>query len=251
MTTRSVVIIALIAIVGLLGAPLVSGAVVGVFDDDPAESTAESNGEPNASVSAHMQASAADTETTVESELFDAQYERADNDSQVAMIADRTGDLEDRLDALEAERETLREQDDDLHRGEYQSRMATLTVEIRSLEREIEHTERRANHHGVDVDGLEELRENAAELDGPDVAAMARGLGVDGAPGQGPPADRGGDGGSQGPPADRGQQAPFDDDGDGAVTDRQPDREEVDDPQADHADSDSTTASNESETPAQ
>lgn len=250
MTTRSVAIIALIAIVGLLGAPLVSGAVVGVFDDDTAESTVESN-ESNASVSAHMQASAADTETTVESELFDAQYERADNDSQVELIVDRTGDLEDRLDALEAERETLSEQKDDLHRGEYQSRMAQLTVEIRSLEREIAHTERRANHHDVDVDGLEELRENAAELDGPDVAAMARGLGVDGAPGQGPPADRGGDGGSQGPPADRGQQAPFDDDGDGSVTDRQPDRDEVADPNSDHADSDSTTASNESETPAQ
>ncbi|QSW97813.1 hypothetical protein [Haloterrigena alkaliphila] len=186
MTTRSVVLLVFVAVVGLTVAPVASGAAVGtVAADETNESTS------NTTVSTLMQASAADVESTVDEELFEAKYEAADNDSRQAIVRDRTGDIEQRLEELEAEREELRERKDDLHPGEYRSRLAKLSVEITSLERAIDRVEDRAVESGVGKERVDALRSNASKLSGPEVAEMARGLGVDGTPGNGPPDDPG------------------------------------------------------------
>lgn len=211
-STRSVALLALIAVVGLLAAPAVSGAVVGAFTDGSGESTTES--ESNASVGTFMQASAADTENSVEAGIFKSKYDATDDDRRAAVVLERTGDLEERFDDLEAERAELREQRDDLHPGEYRARMAQLTVAIQSLERSIDRTEHRANETGVDSDRLTKLRENASKLTGQEVAELARGLAGDGHSGQGngPPTDPGNQT-SDDHPGQGNAQAPGQDDG--------------------------------------
>ena len=191
MTTRSVALVVLVAVFGLTVAPLASGAVVTAFAADDGEVESETN----ASVSTYMHASAADAENTVDAELFAKRYNASDNETRSAIVLERTDELVERLETLEAEREALRERKDELHRGEYQARMAQFTVEIRALEREIDRTERRANETGVDTERLDRLRDDAANLSGPEVAEIARNLGgVADPPGQGPPDEKPGNG---------------------------------------------------------
>ncbi|WP_162989766.1 hypothetical protein [Natronorubrum halophilum] len=189
-TTRSTALFVLVAIIGLTVAPAASGAVVGVLADDGGDDAPES--ETGTSVSTFMQSSAADTESTVEAGMFEAKYGAADNDSQADLVLERTNDLEGQLGELEAEREALSEREDELHRGEYQARMTRLTVKIQALNRSAERTEHRAEKVGVDTERLAELRANASELEGPEVAEIARGLaGSSGTPGDGTSAEPG------------------------------------------------------------
>lgn len=198
--TRSITLLALLAVVGLAVAPVAGSAVVGTLSDDVDDETT------NATVSAYMQSSAADAENEVDAGMFDARYEATDDEHRSEAVLDRTDELEQRLADLEAEREELREREADLPRGEYQARMAKLSVEIQSLERSLERTEHRAAEAGVDDDRLEKLRANAGELRGPEVAEIARGLGHgDGSPDEGQPDDRG-----SGPPDDPGNQSTTD-----------------------------------------
>lgn len=184
---RAVALLVLATVVGLTIAPLASGAVVGAITQE--ESSDET--EANTTVSTFMQASAADAQNAVDEGMFDAKYENADNESRAEIVTERTDELEDRLATLEAEREALREQRDEISHGQYQSRMARLTVEIAGLERAIEQTRPRAAEVGVGEKRLEMLKQNASELSGPEIAEMARGIpGHDRVPGQGPPDDR-------------------------------------------------------------
>lgn len=201
-TSRSVALLVLVAVVGLTVAPLASGAVVDALADDVDALTDDTDSGDNSNdetasevdVSTFMQSSAADAERSVESGMHDSKYEAADDETRADLVVERTDDLEERLAALEAERDELREQEGDLHQGEYRARMTRLAVEIQSLEREIDRTEQRAAETGVDDERLDELRENASELSGPEVAEIARGLGgPDGTPGGGPPDHAGAD----------------------------------------------------------
>ncbi|WP_408959312.1 hypothetical protein [Natrinema sp. 74] len=193
-TTRSVAVLVALAVVGLTVAPLASGAVVSSFT--AAETGQSETATTNASVGTLMQASAADTKNAVETGMFDAAYETADNESRAEVVRDRTATLEAQLDGLKADRAELRNQSEKLSRGEYRARMAKLTVEIASLERSIERTERRAAEVGVSEDRLAELRNTAATMRkntasnaGPGAAAVARGLSKRNGPpdGAGPP----------------------------------------------------------------
>ncbi|SIS08967.1 hypothetical protein [Natronorubrum thiooxidans] len=194
-TTRSVALLVLVATVGLTIAPVASGAVVGALTADTTTDTEATDPEANTSVSMFMQSSAAETEHAVDDGMFEAKYDAADNDSRTTLVRDRTATLENRLEALEAEREQLRDRKDELNQGEYQARMTRLTVEIRSLDRAAGQLEPRAADAGVS-DRVATLQSNAAELTGPEVAEIARGLaGPEGTPG-------GGSADSSGPPAD-------------------------------------------------
>lgn len=194
-TTRSVALLVLVATVGLTIAPIASGAVVGALTADTTTDTEATDPEANTSVSMFMQSSAAETEHAVDNGMFEAKYDIADNDSRTALVRDRTATLENRVEALEAEREQLRDPDDNLDQREYHARMTRLTVEIQSLDRAAGQLEPRAAEAGVS-DRVAQLQSNAAELTGPEVAEFARGLaGPEGTPGGGP-SD------SSGPPAD-------------------------------------------------
>lgn len=175
--TRSVVLLVAVALVGLTVAPVASGAFASAIGTDgTTEQSDEEEVTAGQSVSTFMQSSAADTSNTVESEMFEAKYEDADNETRKALVDDRADGLEATLESLENERDELREQEDELSESQYQARMTRLTVEITALERSVEQTQPFALDTDVGLDRLESIRENAAELSGEQIADIAKQL---------------------------------------------------------------------------
>ncbi|WP_254767090.1 ABC transporter C-terminal domain-containing protein [Salinilacihabitans rarus] len=182
--SRAVVLVALI-VVGLALAPA-GAALDGATDDGGDEGTNETS--MGAEVNTFMHSNTAGVDDAVEAGMFDASYERAAPDERAAVVSDRTRTLEAKLDALEAERAALEEREGDLPQPAYDARMTRLAVEISALERALNDTETRAVESGADPTEIRTLRGNVAELSGPEVAAVAKGIaGVE--PPRGPPDD--------------------------------------------------------------
>ena len=208
-TTRAVALAALIVLCGATIAPVavaLEGGFAGLGDGSSDEPDDERP--MGTEVSAFMQSTAADSSASVDQRLFAGAYERADGEARGAVVDERVDRLEERLAALEAERDELREREGELNPVAYDARMSRLAVQIDGLERAIDDVESR----DVDDERLEALRDRTANASGPEVAAAAQGLsGVD--PPRGPPGDDDDRGG--GPPADdddRGGGPPDDDD---------------------------------------
>lgn len=165
----------------------------------PAQSDTPVNGSNvslGASVSAFMQASAAETRGAVDNRMFSAAFNRTDDKQAQARLVDaRTRALEMRLERLRAERAALLNGSDDLTVAE-RAKAVRLAARIEVLQRAINQTDTAASRAGVDNSRLQTLRQNASELSGPEIAALAGGL-VDN-PGQGPPV-------TPGPPDERGE----------------------------------------------
>lgn len=174
-STRSAALLAAVLLVGLTVAPVASGTFASVGADDRSdEQDDERHGsEVERGVTTFMQSSAVDTSNTVESEMFEAKYERADDDARERLVDERADGMAAQLEALEREREELREHGDELSTPQYQARMTRLTVEIVALERAIEQTKPFAADNGVGVDRLEALEEDIADLGGEQIAAVA------------------------------------------------------------------------------
>ncbi|MFC7175952.1 hypothetical protein [Halosegnis marinus] len=192
MTDRPVVVVVVVAL-ALLGAvaPAVAvptgdaaGSASGAAQ--AANNTTNSTG-LGASISGFMQTSAASAEGEVDDEVFRGRFANASNETRRALVEQRGDELVERLERLRAQRAELLNGSDDLTVGE-RARAARLLTEIRSLRTAINTTDAAAAEVGVNATRLAELRENASELDGPEVAELARGLA-----GRGPPADRGPD----------------------------------------------------------
>ncbi|MFD1563822.1 hypothetical protein ACFR99_09700 [Haloarchaeobius amylolyticus] len=195
-TTRSVVLLVTLAIIGLTVAPVTSGVVASTFAATDSEGSQSAS--TNASVGTTMQASAADASNAIESELFETAYERADNETRATLVSDRTAELEAKVAALENERAQLEANRDQLSRGAYRSQLSRLTVQLAGLERSIDRTERRAEEVNVAEDRLASLhqdvtaiRQNTSTQAGPGVAAVARGVAGKGPDATGPPTDSG------------------------------------------------------------
>ncbi len=185
-TTRAVILVTLAAVCGLTIAPLASAAVADeVFAANDASDTDGDSQPMGVEVSAFMQSSAADTTESVDEGMFEAEYRNAGEQRRADVVADRTNRLEQKLESLKAEREALRENGDE-NSASYDARMASLAVRISNLERAINDTAVKAQETGVDTAKLERLRTDAANLSGPEIAAVATGLaGVE--PPRGPP----------------------------------------------------------------
>lgn len=140
-------------------------------------------------VSAFMQTGAADAADTVEDGMFDAAYENASEEERAELVEEHSDRLADRYEEIEAEYEALSEEDADDPARE--ARLSALATQMANLEQAINTTEERAAETGVDQTGLAELRANASDLSGPEIAEIAQGLaGVDVPPG--PTGDNGG-----------------------------------------------------------
>lgn len=169
-----------------------------------------SNASLGASVSAFMQASAAETEGEVDDGMFTAAFNRSGEQSRADLVTGRTNTLADRLEILQNEREELLEREGNLTVAE-RARAARLSARIDALQNAINNTEQAAERAGVNAERLGELRENARNLSGPEVAEMATSLvenpgrGPGAAPGNGPGgADADGNVTDGGPPDDAG-----------------------------------------------
>lgn len=150
------------------------------------------------------------------------------NASKAKVIANETERIQERIQRLEQRQAALNEsyQNGSISNGTYQARQATLTAQIRMLERLANQTVESASglppmalqQHGVNVTRLEQLRTQAHNMTGPEVARIARQIAgndvghplgkkrgpPEGMPGQGPPGDSPG----QGPPGDSSGQGP-------------------------------------------
>lgn len=204
----------------------------------------------------------AELDGDIDQRAFAVQFaEAADNETRADVVAQRVGDVDERLAELRERKDRLDTQREagEIPEGKYRAQMATVTAEIRLLSRAANQTEHAAaglppgllGERGVGVDAIQRLQQNASELSGPEVAEIARGIagpGVGEPPGHanetGPPPhaggpsnddrpgnDRaegnqsGGANGNSGPPDDAG---PGDRGGDGDGSDSADDEDEAD-----------------------
>lgn len=106
------------------------------------------------------------------------------NDTKAAVIAQQVNQSRDRLAALEAERDRLKEarENGSITAQEYRVRAAQLSARAAALERVTNQTAESASElpnetlerNGVNVTAIRTLRTEASELTGPEVAAIAR-----------------------------------------------------------------------------
>ncbi|AGB36281.1 hypothetical protein [Natronococcus occultus] len=197
--TRSVALLAAVLVVGLAVAPATSGTPASVGDGPAVEQHEDGHTTHDADVergvTTFMQSSAADTASTVESALFEAKYEDADDETRERLVDEQIDSLATQLDVLENERDRLREDGDELSTPQYQARMTELTVEIVAMERAIDRTKPLAADNGIGTDRLESIETDLTELGGEQIAAVATELvGFEQAPGGEPVAEDGADG---------------------------------------------------------
>lgn len=157
-------------------------------------------------VSSFAQSSAADARNSAESGMWNVSV--GDSTDPGMNIEERTTHLETRLAALENETSTLGDAPDNLSAGEYNARASRIRAELENVRTAIDDTNRTAHRYGVNATQLEQLRTNAANMSGPEVATVARNItdAPRGPPAHaGPPGDVGhGDGNETGPSGDVG-----------------------------------------------
>ncbi|MXR40153.1 hypothetical protein GRX01_02105 [Halobaculum sp. WSA2] len=189
-----------------------------------------SSEQPGATFAGVVGVQGAEVEGEVAQRSLDRRLANADsNSSKAAVVAGETEEARRQLSALRERRETLeqRYESGEITRGEYRSRLAQIGAQIRTLERRLNATaaaaegipEETLRDRGVNASEIAELRRNASEMGGGEVAEAARGIGgadtgqgLTGDPGPpenaGPPSDAGPPGssgnGTGGPPADAG-----------------------------------------------
>lgn len=193
MNTIRAAVLAALVLGGVIAVPAAGANVAGgLFQEG--EETDERSDEPTMGeeVSSFMQSSSADTDESVETEMFVTAYENADDERRQEIVTDRARTLEGKLDQLRSEREELRERGSELNDTAYSARMSRLAVRIGALERAIDETEPRAAEAGVDRETIDQLRTETSNLTGPEIAAIARELaGVDAPRGSSDDAPRG------------------------------------------------------------
>lgn len=177
----AILLMVAVCVLGLTAAP---GVLAQASSDEEASFGAQ--------ISAFMQSSAADADATVEQGMWNASIERvAAPEASVDRQASR---LQSQLERLENRSEVLREarQNGSLTGVAYTARASAVRADLQNLRKSINETNATAQRHGVNETMLDDLREAAGSLDGPEVSAIARNV-TDAGPG--PPFDRGGTGG--------------------------------------------------------
>ncbi|WP_227133512.1 hypothetical protein [Halorubellus salinus] len=191
----SLVLVAVLGAVSVAAAGPLGPATVGsqapAVGDTGGTAPNGSNASMGAEVSAFMQASASDANASVDEGMFAAEWNQS-NASANALVDKRAKTLESRLNALQNQKERLLAQKDNLSDVAYTARMSALAARIDALQNALNATSDRARMAGVNATRLDELRTNANNLTGPEVAAIARNLSVGvggppaGTPGKGP-----------------------------------------------------------------
>lgn len=183
----------------------------------------------------------AEIDGELEERTLETRVDRAaSNGSKAAVVATELNTARGRLRDLRGTQAALREarRSGELSTGEYRARMAITAAQIRAVRTQLDSSEAVSRDlpdaaleaRGVNREEIDRLREDADELRGPEVAAIARQIaGDDGDAGNGerggPPEDAGnGDGNrseTAGPPdeAEDGEEADDSDDGPGNSSD--------------------------------
>ncbi|MFB6250867.1 MAG: hypothetical protein ABEI27_04125 [Halobellus sp.] len=165
---------------------------------DSGNDTASSNGTaiaPGAQLAGVIGVQATEIDSEVESRTFGQRVAAAaSNESKADVVAgalnesrDRLSDLRERLTELDQAREN-----GTISQGRYRAEIAQITAEINSLEERLERANETAislpepvrEQKGINHSNIEQLREEARNLSGPETAEIARGIAGDN-PGRG------------------------------------------------------------------
>jgi hypothetical protein len=188
----------------------------GVANETSTEAAANATDEeppPGSALTGVVGVQGAEIEGEIESRGFEIALNRSGGNAskQAGVIANQLNDLETRLDELrERKNELARAREaGNITEGEYRARIAGVATRIATVQRLANQTANATRgipaetlqERGVDANAIRELRQNARNLSGPEVAAIARGIAGPGAGtglGGGPPENRTGRG--NGPP---------------------------------------------------
>ncbi|MFC7237096.1 hypothetical protein ACFQS4_02510 [Saliphagus sp. GCM10025317] len=206
MNRRTSMALTVALLVAAVAVPLAAASVVpngAVQEGSDAENESIAPGEQ---LSAAVGVQDAELEGDVSERAFGLELANAESDeAKAAIIAERHGEDEARLEKLEGRLETLNESREagEVSEGHYRAEVAKVVAEMGSVERRAAIGATAAGElptdvlsaQGVDVDEIRTLRERAGERGGPDVAATARSIAGEGV-GQ-PTDDRSPDGGNE------------------------------------------------------
>lgn len=233
MTRTAPLLLVVVLVVGAVSAvPMAAAASstssVATAIDGPAYAQVDENATENASVSPGERLSAvvgvsqAEFEGELELRAYGIAFARATTaDAKAEVVRERLDDIEARLEELETRRASLEEARDNgsMSEGEYRARVTALAARGESVQQLANASAARAGElpadvlaaNGVNASAIETLRQDAANMTGPEVAAIARSIAgpdVGQAVSQGPPERMGA---TDGVPSDR--------DGDGEAPD--------------------------------
>lgn len=172
MRTRVVIVFCL-----MLGAAFVVALPV-VAQDDATSSGNDSveNATVGQSISGFMQSTEASAEGDVDQGVYRAKFDAANESEQMALVEDQTTDLEERLESVQQRIDDLQEERDEMNPTAYRAQMSAAAAQLRAIEASANQTQADAASSGVNTTRLETLRNNASELSGQEVAAIARSI---------------------------------------------------------------------------
>ncbi|QSG03295.1 hypothetical protein [Natranaeroarchaeum sulfidigenes] len=168
MRPRRALVLAAVTALGIVAVVSLTGATA-VALDEGAEAESAENASLGMQTGSFMQSSSAGAESAVSEGMFDVEYDRADD--REAALAERAAGLDARLTALEQQKESLEERDEDDVSTEI--RMSRVASQIHSIDREVNNSAERATQAGHSGTAFDDLSGDIADLRGPDVAAAA------------------------------------------------------------------------------
>ncbi|MFB6308669.1 MAG: hypothetical protein ABEH35_04995 [Haloarculaceae archaeon] len=176
MNSRQAMIVTVLVAIGL-GVVAAAPAAAANETNQTANETNETGG-LGVQITAFMQSSSAETTDTVESGLWEEKFEQANESEQARLATNRTKTLEERIEELRERNETLQNQFENgsISRAKYVAEASRLEGRIAALRSSVETADRAAEKAGVNDTRLQQLREQASEMDGPNVSAVARGV---------------------------------------------------------------------------
>lgn len=141
--------------------------------------------EPGAQLSGVVGVQEAELDGEVESRAYGIRVAQSNSDdATAAVVADQLNSTEQRLTEIEAEQAELEDarENGSISEGQYQARSATLYAQSQSAQRLASQTNETASGlpaetleaNGVNVTAIRSLQDRAANLTGPEVAAIAQ-----------------------------------------------------------------------------
>lgn len=171
-----VIVVAIVTIGTVVPVLAIGGGDHAATGDDAAENTT------GVQLTAYMQTTAAETNASVETGMWAADINSSANPDN--KIRQQATSLEQRLENLRNRTKALKRlrANGSLPPVVYNARAAVVQAQIAGLEQAINATAQAAERFGVNVTRLDELRSQASNMTGPEVAAIAQNLTAGGTP---------------------------------------------------------------------
>ena len=191
MNRTTTLVLAVVLVVAMATLPL-AAAGVGSTHAQTADDDADSDDSvtPGEQLSGVVGVQASETDAEVADRTYGIKIANAATQEEAAeVVSDRLGDVDERLTELEDRAVDLEEKRNasEITEGQYQSEMASIAAETAAADRQAAQATETAgeldedvlDEAGVNATAIDELRERADELSGPEVAAIAQSIAGD------------------------------------------------------------------------